>query len=298
MILEKKTQKHKDGTSTTQYKQEVPLTEIVRLLAIKFGIIRDGQDLPPEYKVHLHKEPHGSRTYTYLVISGPNPHSGNDDSWTRTKSEVGKLLDAYVETLDNITVLWSTHVFDECEVPGSGRSIQEVLFDIVFPNGGVAAPTNNGVLCANTDNGVVCANEDQLNEIYNIAMGLNEFDIVTAMEERDEEALTEAIIDHFKRNNVDELYHQYARFVVFFINGVNDGFNPAGIEIKDTGFAVLSGTLDGMNDLVKDLAWTDPGTYTTTELDPVLLNKIDELIRNNIDLQKLQQILNDTNIPK
>lgn len=288
MILEKKTQKHKDGTSTTQYKQEVPLTEIVRLLAIKFGIIRDGQDLPPEYKVHLHKEPHGSRTYTYLVISGPNPHSGNDDSWTRTKSEVGKLLDAYVETLDNITILWSTHVFDECEVPGSGRSIQEVLFDIVFPNG---AP-------ASTDNGVVCANEDQLNEIYNIAMGLNEFDIVTAMEERDEEALTEAIIDHFKRNNVDELYHQYARFVVFFINGVNDGFNPAGIEIKDTGVAVLTTTVDGINTAANDLTWTDSGTYTMSNLDPAILNKIDELIRNNIDLQKLQQILNDTNIPK
>ena len=257
-ILFKEVRKHRDGTTTTHYKQEVPLTEIARRVAVHEKIIKEDEQLPSTYGIKLRHELHGSRVYTYLTITGPGapPASNSPGEWTYTKSEVGTMLDAHIETLDNITVLWSESVIDDFvydpaivnatdEECHGQNAIRDLVIEIMFPHDDGSGKTS-----------VMSPTVEQLQKLYDLAMAEDEFELVSALDNRDEERVTDALKEYLTRNGVNPPVSDYPDGIIFFVNGVNDDFNPSGIEIQ--ALSTMPVNPDGVVTLPASPDWNPP----------------------------------------
>ena len=241
-ILFKEVKKHRDGSTTTRYKQEVPLTEIARLVAVHEKII-NGTQLPTNFNIRLKHEKHGTRIYAYLILTGPasNPDQSIGGSgmgeWTFTKTDIGNMLGAYVETLDAITILWSQIIFndpaDSTEgsfTPAAKNAIHDLVFEIMFPHDSGQGEVE-----------VMGPTTEQLHRLYDLAMAEDEFELVSALDNRDEERVTQALREYLTRHGYTAPVVDYPGMMTIFVNGKNDDFNPGGVEIQDTGISEVDG---------------------------------------------------------
>lgn len=239
MVIDKEVRNHRDGTSTTRYKQEVPLTEISRRVAVCEKLIGNGENLPSSFSIKLRHEKHGSRVYTYLTLIGPtNLPNYEIGEWIFTKTEVGNKIGAYIETLDNISTLWSEEVFpdepedteaesDENDTAQTGENaIRDLVIEIMFPH-----DDGNGMV------DVMGPSTEQLQRLYDLAVKDDEFELIAALDNRDERRVTEALRDYLRRQGFKAPITDYPDMMTIFVNGKNDDFNPAGIEIRDTGIS-------------------------------------------------------------
>lgn len=237
MIVDKEVRKHRDGSTTTRYKQEVPLTEIARLVAVHEKII-NGTQLPVNFNIRLKREKHGSRIFTYLILTGPTTLPTQEiGEWTFTKTDVGNMIGAYVETLDTISVLWSQIIFNDPTdsnegsfTPTTKNAIHDLVFEIMFPHDSGQGEVE-----------VMGPTTEQLHRLYDLAMAEDEFELVSALDNRDGRRVTQALREYLTRHGYTAPVVDYPGMMTIFVNGKNDEFNPAGIEIQDTGISEVDG---------------------------------------------------------
>lgn len=203
MVIDREVRHHRDGTTTTRYKQEIPLTEIVRLVTVSEKVIKSDEPLPSNTKIKLRKEPHGRRVYTYLTIVSPMGAPNQMAERTYTKSDVGNMLNAYIETLDTITVLWCEQEFKEPKnlqpAPvafgmsvSAGtpppKTVKDVLWDIA---GKMRARQRYHLTSA------------ELNKVQEAAVEYNMFDLAQAIDIKDQEQIWVTIRDHLLQDYPD-----------------------------------------------------------------------------------------------
>ena len=177
-IIDRKLQQHRDGTTTLFLKKRIGFDDLALRFGIYHGMIEaDAVSFPKSCTKRIDKEYHGSRVYTKLIVQNKDLHKRVE----ATKTELGKLFNVYFVSIDGReAVLWERFENKDKWFKEDDKIVQIL----------------NIILNSSYAGRLVCPTIEQLADMYQYALDNDLYEIAVSIESRDEERMTEAILQY------------------------------------------------------------------------------------------------------